>query len=162
MWVSRSLDSPINIYTSNIVNWYRNRSSITTSSYILLFGHGRRLNPVVSNHAINRKFGRMLRWFWHYQFHMQYEHEGVEMELSILEFQTYSIDSGIDQRKPQYRTSRYLDTAGNWIRQYQIMPTNRKICRIAAYDTHCTWCSEPSNTNNLWITIQLWLFQARK
>ena len=79
IWVSRSLDSPVNIHTSNIVNWYRNRSSKTTSSYILLFEHGRRLNSPVSNHTTNRKFGRMLRWFWQYLFHMQYEHEGVEI-----------------------------------------------------------------------------------
>ena len=35
---------------SYIVNWYRNRSVKTSSSYILLFGHGRQLNSTVSNH----------------------------------------------------------------------------------------------------------------
>ena len=79
IWVSRSLDSHFNIHTSNIVNWYRNRTSKTTSSYILLFEHGRRLNSTVSNHANNRKFGRMLRWFWQCLFHMEYEHERVEL-----------------------------------------------------------------------------------
>ena len=79
IWVSRSLDSPINILTSNIVNWNRNRSSKTTSSYILSFEHGRKLNSTVSNHANNGQFGRMLRRFWQYLFHMQYEHEGVEI-----------------------------------------------------------------------------------
>ena len=38
----------------------------------------------------------MLRLFWKYRFHMQYEHERVEIALSILHFQTYSIDSGND------------------------------------------------------------------
>ena len=78
IWVSRRLDSPINIHTSNIVNWYGNRSSKTTSSYILLFEHGKRLNSSVSNHANNGKFGRMPQWFWQYLFNMQYEHEWVE------------------------------------------------------------------------------------
>ena len=41
------------------------------------------------------------------------------------------------------------------------MFNNRKICRIAAYGSHCTWCNEPSNTNNLSITIQMSLIQAR-
>ena len=118
------------MHTSNIVNWYRNRSSKTTSSYILLFEHGRRLNSTVSNHANNRKFGRMLRWCWKYLFHMQSEHEGVEIAISIFEFQTYSIDSGIDQRKPHYRTSRCLGTAGDWIRQYQIMLNYRKSAKL--------------------------------
>ena len=77
--VSRSLDSHINMHTSNLGNWLGNRSSKTTSSSILFFEHGRRLNSTVSNHANNRKFGRMLRWFWMYLFHMQYEHEGVEI-----------------------------------------------------------------------------------
>ena len=130
--------SPVNTYTSNIVNWYRNRPSKPTSSYIMLFRHGRRFNWVVSNHAINRQFVRILRWFWQYLFHMPYEYEFVEIDLSILEFPIYSINSGIAQRKPQYRASRYLYTAGNWIRQYQIMPNNITICRIAAYGTHYT------------------------
>ena len=79
IWVSKNLDSPINIHTSNIVNWYRNRSSKSTSSYILLFVHGKRLNSRVSNHANNGTFGRMLRWFWQYLIHMLYEHEWVDI-----------------------------------------------------------------------------------
>ena len=50
-WVPRSRDSPFNINNSNIVNWYRNRSAKTTSSYILLFEHCRQLNSTVSNYA---------------------------------------------------------------------------------------------------------------
>ena len=122
----------------NIVNWYRNRSSITTYSYILLSEHCRRFNSTVSNLVNNRIFWRILRWFWRYLFHMQYQHEGVEIALSLQEFQTLPIDSGIDQPKPHHRKSRCLDTAGDWIRQYQIMLNNRTICRIAAYGTHCT------------------------
>ena len=53
---------------------------------------------------------------------MQYEHEGVEIDLSILELQTYSIDSGIDQRKPHHRTSRV------WTRQ-AIEFDNIKSCQ---------------------------------
>ena len=83
----------VNMHTLNIVNLYRNRSSKITSSYILLLQHGRRLNSTVSNHAHNINFGRMIRWFWKYRFHMQYDYEGVEIALSILEFQRYSIDN---------------------------------------------------------------------
>ena len=79
IWVSRNLDSPINIHTSNIVNWYRNQSLKTASSYILFFERGKRLNSTVSNHGNNRKFGKMLRWFWQYPFHMQHDHDGVEI-----------------------------------------------------------------------------------
>ena len=79
IWVSRSLDSPINIHTTNIANWYRNRSPKTTSSYILLFEHSRQLNSTVSNHANIRKFGRILRRFWQYLFRMQYQYEGVKI-----------------------------------------------------------------------------------
>ena len=86
--VSRSRDSPVNIHTSNIVNWYQNRSLKTISSYILWFEHSRRLNSIVSNHANNGKFGRMQRWFWHHLLYIQYEHEGVKIAISILEFQT--------------------------------------------------------------------------
>ena len=88
IWVSRSRDRPMNRHTSNIVNWYQNRSLKTVSSCILLFEHSRRLNSIVSNHANNRKFGIMLRWFWHHLLYMQYEHEGVKIAISILEFQT--------------------------------------------------------------------------
>ena len=84
MWVYRSRDSHINKHTSKIVNWYRNRSAKTTLSYILLFEHGWRLNSTVYNHKNNRKFGRMRRWFRQHLFHMQYEHGGVEITLSIL------------------------------------------------------------------------------
>ena len=63
IWVSRRLDNPINIHTSNIFNWYRNRTSKITSSYILLVENGGRLNSTVSNHGNNRKFGKRLRWF---------------------------------------------------------------------------------------------------
>ena len=65
------------------------------------------------------------------------------------------------ERKLHHRTSCRLDTAGDWIRQYQIMLNNRKMCRTAAYGTHCTYCSERSNTKSLWIAIQLRLIQAR-
>ena len=51
----------------------------TTSSYILSFEHGIQLNSTISSHANNRKFGGMLRRFWQYLFHMQYEHQGVEI-----------------------------------------------------------------------------------
>ena len=54
----------------------------------LVFEYGRRLNSTVSNHSNNRKFFRMPRWFWQYLFHMQYEQERVEIDLSILEIQT--------------------------------------------------------------------------
>ena len=86
--VERSRDSPVDIHTSNIVNWYQNRSLKTMSSYILLFEHRRRFNSIASSHANNRKFSRMLRWFWHHLLYMQYEHEGVKITISILEFQT--------------------------------------------------------------------------
>ena len=88
IWVSRRRDSPVYIHTSNIVNWYQNRSLKTISSYIFLFEHSRRLNSIVSNHANNRKFGRMLRWFCQYLLHMQYEHEWIEIAMSIHQFQT--------------------------------------------------------------------------
>ena len=51
IWAWRSQDRHTNTWISNIVNWYRNRSAKTSSSYILSFGHGRRLNSTVSNHA---------------------------------------------------------------------------------------------------------------
>ena len=84
IWAWRSRDSIINSGIPNIVNWQRNWSAKTESSYISLFEYGRRLNSTVSNHANNKKFGRMLRWFWQYLFHMQYEHEGVEIAISVL------------------------------------------------------------------------------
>ena len=96
VWVTRSRDSPVNIHTSNIVNWYQNRSLKTISSHILLFEHRRRLNSTVYNHANNRKFGRMLWRFWNHLLYMQYEHKGVKIAISIHEFQTQSVDSGID------------------------------------------------------------------
>ena len=55
----------------------------------------------------------MQRFFWQYLLHMQYEHERIEIAISTHEFQTYSIDSGIDLRKPHHRTFRSLDTAGD-------------------------------------------------
>ena len=88
IWVSRSRDSPINIQTSNIVDWHRNRSLKIASSYISLFEHGQRLNSTVSYHANNRKFGRMLRWLWQNPFDMKCEHDGVDATLSIIESQT--------------------------------------------------------------------------
>ena len=155
IWVLRSRDSRINIHIPNIVKWYRNRSAKTTSSYILLFDHGRRLNSSVSNQANNRKLGRMLGWFCQYLFY-------------IYAIWTWgSRDSHINKRIPKianwyrnrwrkshHRTTRCLDTEGDWIRQFQMMLNNRKICRISAYGAQCTQCSEP-NTNDLWITIQL-------
>ena len=63
----------------------------------LLVEHCRRPNSSVSNQANNRQFGRILRWFWQYLFYIQYEHEGAKIALSIHEFQTYSIESGIGQ-----------------------------------------------------------------
>ena len=44
IWVSKIRDSHTHTHTQNIVNWYRNRSTKTISSYILLFEHGRRMN----------------------------------------------------------------------------------------------------------------------
>ena len=44
---------------------------------------------------------------------MQYEHGGVEIDLSALESQTYTNDNGIDQRKLHKHTSCRLDTADN-------------------------------------------------
>ena len=145
---------PININSSNIVNWYRNRSPKAASCYVLLFEHGRRLNSSVSNHDNNRTFARnaatilvvsisLAIWAW--------RNRDSPINTRI---PTLSIDSGIHQRRRHHRTSRCLDTAGDWIRQYQIMLSNRKICRIAAYGTHCTKCSEPSNINDLLITKQ--------
>ena len=81
------------------------RAFPAASSYILLLDHGRRLNSSVSDQANNRKFGRMLRRFCQYLFHMQYKHERIDIVISIHEFQTQSIDSGIDQRKPHHRTA---------------------------------------------------------
>ena len=116
------------IYTlQSLVNWYRNRSSKTTSSYILPYTNGRQLNSTVSNHANNRKFGRMLRRFWHQLFHMRYDHEGVEISISILEFQTYSIASGIDLRKTHYRSCCGLNRSDDWNQAYQIMLTIRNL-----------------------------------
>ena len=150
IWVSKSRDSPINIQTSNIDNWYGNRSAKTISSYVLSFGHGRRLNSTVSKHANNRKLDRQFRrWFRQYLFHMRYEHEGVEITLSTLYSETLWMDNGIDHRKLHHRRSCRLHTAGDWIRQYQIMLKNIKIWWIAAYGTHCTYFSEPSITNAL-------------
>ena len=123
MWASRSRDNPVNIHTSSIVNWYQNRSLKTISSYVLLFEHSRRLNSIVSNHANNRKFGRMLRWFWNHVSYMQYEHEGVKRAISILELQTSPIDSGIYQRNPHHRISCCLDMADDWILAYQSKQT---------------------------------------
>ena len=42
---------------------------------------------------------------------MHYEHEAVQIALSILEIQTESIDNGIDQRTLHNRISCRLDTA---------------------------------------------------
>ena len=50
------------------------------------FKHGRQLNSTVSNHANNMIFGRMLRRFWKYLFHMQYEHERVEITYQYSNF----------------------------------------------------------------------------
>ena len=61
---------------------------------------------------------------------MQYEHERIEFAISIHELQTLSIDSEIDYRKPHHRTSRSLDTAGDLIRQYQIMLNNIKSAEL--------------------------------
>ena len=88
IWVYRSRESHLKKHTSNIVNWYENRSSKTLLSDILWFEHGGRLNSSVSYHASNRKFGRMQRWFCQYLSHMQYEHEWIEISISIHEFQT--------------------------------------------------------------------------
>ena len=52
---------------------------------------------------------------------MQYEHEGVEIAMSILEFQALSIDIGIDPRKPHHRTSCCLNMGDDRIQPYQFM-----------------------------------------
>ena len=41
------------------------------------------------------------------------------------------------------------------------MLRNTKICRIAAYGAHFTYCSEPSNTNALWNIIELQYIEDR-
>ena len=89
LWVYRSGDSHINTHTSNIVNWYRNGCAklYYRISRCLLFKHGRRLNSTVSNNANNMKVIKTLLWLWQYLFRMQYEHEGVEITLSVLDFQ---------------------------------------------------------------------------
>ena len=51
IWVWRSRDSHINTRIPKIANWHRNRIAKTASPYISLFGHGRRLNSIVSDHA---------------------------------------------------------------------------------------------------------------
>ena len=136
--MSRSLDRPINIHTTNIVNWYRNRSSKTTSTYILLFEHGRRLNSTILNHANNEKFGRMLRSFWHYQFHMQYENDGVEI---TYQYSNSNHSQLIAESISKNCTIVHLVV---WTRQaiefesFKSCQTIKKICRIAAYGTHCT------------------------
>ena len=43
--------------------------------------------------------------------HMQFDHEGFEITMSISEFQTLSNDKGIAQRKRRHRISYRLDTA---------------------------------------------------
>ena len=58
-------------------------------------------------------------------FYMQYEHEGVEITISILYFQILSMHNWIDQRKLHHRTSFCLETAGDWTREYQFMLNNR-------------------------------------
>ena len=140
IWVSMSLDSPIETH------WY------TLQTYSIDIG----IDHPKPHHRRSCRLNMADNWFQPYQimqkigistdccddFGSVYFICNMSMRsrdnLSILEFQTYSIDSGIDQRKLHRRTSRCLDTAGNWIRQYQIMLNKRKICRIAAYRTHCT------------------------
>ena len=161
IWAWRSRDSLIITRLLNIVNGYRKRSAKTTSSYSLSFEYVRRLKSTVWNHTIIIKFGRMRRWFWQYLLHMQHEHEVVDITLSILDSQTRSMDNGIDQRKLHHCTYCLLETAGNWTWQYQIMLKNRTICRISAYEPNYTYCSERSNINALWITIELKIIQAR-
>ena len=78
IWVSRNLDSLINIHTSNVVNWYRNRTTKTTASYILLLNMADDWIQLYQIMQYNRPFG-MLRCFWQYLFHMQYENEGDEI-----------------------------------------------------------------------------------
>ena len=50
---------------------------------------------------------------WKYLFHIQYEHEGVKISLSMHESQTSQMYNGIDQRKLHYRISCRLDSAGD-------------------------------------------------
>ena len=52
---------------------------------------------------------------------MQYEHEGVKIAISIPDFQTEPIDSGIDQRNPYHRISRCLNMADDLVLAYQTM-----------------------------------------
>ena len=42
-------------------------------------------------------------------FRMQYGHEAIKIALSLYTFQTNPIESGIDQRSRQHRTSYSLD-----------------------------------------------------
>ena len=44
-------------------------------------------------------------------FRIEYEHERVEIALSVHTFPTSSIENGIDQRKLRHRTSYALDPA---------------------------------------------------
>ena len=68
------------------------------------------------------------------RFNMQYDHEEVEITLSICAFQTYLIDSGIDQRK-FHRTSCRLGSADDLIQLRQIMLYNGKLGRFLL----CFW-----------------------
>ena len=73
----------------------------------------------------------MLRRIWHHLLYMQYEHEGIEIAISIHEFQTLSIDSGIDQLKPHHRISCCLNMADDLIQAYQSKQTignSEKCC----------------------------------
>ena len=54
---------------------------------------------------------------------MQYEHERIEIAISIHEFQTLPIDSGIDLRKPHHRISCCLNMADDLIQAFQIEQT---------------------------------------
>ena len=133
VWVSTGRASQINIHVSNVLYWYWNISAKTTSSHILSFEHSRRLSSTVSNLANNKKFGRMMWWFWQYMFHMQYMQVRVEIAISIREFPTWSIDYGIDQRILHHRASCRLDTAGDWIQQYQIIYTIENSAECCYY-----------------------------
>ena len=53
------------------------------------------------------------------------------------------------------RHSRRLNSSVSNLAKHQKNP------QIAAYGTHCTYCSEPSNTNALWYAIQLLQIPAR-
>ena len=130
IWAWRNRDNTIDTRFPNIVHGYRNRSAKTTWSYIMLFGNGRRLNSTVCNHTNNVKLGSILRWFCHYLFHMQCEHEGVEIILSILDSETDPTENDIDQRKLHHQTSCCFDTTGNSTRQYQFMLTIEKSAKF--------------------------------